>query len=96
MAIVDFSKAFNKVANTRLKHKLDYYGIQGSLLGWFKLFLGNHTQQTVGGNYSSCSSVSSGVPQSSVLGPALFLLYINDITININRRLWIFADDCNL
>ena len=95
MAILDFSKAFDKVAHTRLKHKLDYYGIRGNLLGWLESFLGNRTQQiVVGGTYSSSSSVSSGVPQGSVLGPVLFLLYINDIITNINSQLRLFADDC--
>ena len=95
MAILDFSKAFDKVAHNRLKHKLDFYGIRGNLLGWLESFLSNRTQQVVvGGTYSSCSAVTSGVPQGSVLGPVLFLLYINDITTNIHSQLRLFADDC--
>ena len=91
MAILDF---FNKVANTscRLKHILDYNGIQGNLLGWLES--GNPTQQIVVGGTYSCSSVSSGIPQGSVLGPVLFLLYINDIATNINSQLHLFTNDC--
>ena len=89
MTILDLSKAytFDKVSHTRLKHKLEYYGIRGNLLGLLKSFLENRTQQiVVGGTYSSCSSVSSVVPQGSVLGPVLFLLCINDITTNISSQ----------
>ena len=53
MAILDFSKAFDKVAHNRLKHKLDFYGIQGNLFGWLESFLSNRTQKImVGGTYS--------------------------------------------
>ena len=48
MAILDFSKPFDKVAHTRLKCKLEYYGIQGNLVGWLKSFLENRTQQNSG------------------------------------------------
>ena len=72
------------------------HGIRGNLLGWLKSFLGSRTQQiVVGGTYSPCSAVTSGIPQrGSVLGPVLFLLYINDITTNIHSQLRLFADDC--
>ena len=95
MAILDFSKAFDKVTHNRLKHKLDFYGIQGNLLGWLESFLSNCTQKiAVDGTYSPCSAVISGVSQGSVLDPILFLLYINDITTNIHSQLRLFADDC--
>ena len=95
MAILDFSKAFDKVAHSRLKHKLHFYGIRGNLLGWLESFLSNRTQQVVvGDTHSSYSAVTSGVPQGSVLGPVLFLLYINDITTNIHSQLRLFANDC--
>ena len=95
MAILDFSNTFDKVAHTRLKLKLDFYRIRGNLFRWLESFLTNRTQQiVVGGSYSSYSAVTSGVPQGSVLGPILFLLYINDITTNIHSQLCLFADDC--
>ena len=95
MAILDFEKAFDKVAHSRLTHKLNYYGIRRELLQWIQSFLTNRTQRVVvDGTYSSPCSVTSGVPQGSVLGPVLFLIYINDITSNIHSQLRLFADDC--
>jgi len=92
VAILGFEKAFDKVAHT---NKLDYYGIAGDLLHWIHSFLSNRTQKVVvDGTCSSPCSVTSGVPQGSVLGPVLFLVYINDIASNICSQLRLFADDC--
>ena len=93
--ILDFAKAFDKVPHLRLLHKLEFYGIRGCLLNWIKSFLTNRTQQVVvEDSVSSSCEVTSGVLQGSVLGPALFLIYINDITENINSQICLFADDC--
>ena len=89
---LDFSKAFDTVPN-----KLNYYGITGPTLQWINSFLSNRTQTvSVNGSHSSPANVISGVPQSSVLGLVLFLLYINDITDSINSNIRLFADDCIL
>ena len=89
MAILDFAKAFDKVPHQRLLAKLDHYGINS------QSFLGNRKQQVIIEGHSSTSSdVLSGVPQGSVLGPILFLIYINDIAANINSTIRMFADDC--
>ena len=95
VGILDFSKAFDKVSHNRLLHKLKHYGINGNILHWIKSFLHGRTQQVVvEGSYSSPCPVTSGVPQGSVLGPILFLIYINDISNNIHSQLCLFADDC--
>ena len=92
--VMDFSKAFDKVAHNRLIFKLSGYGIQGRNLRWIKSFLGGRTQVVVvEGEKSDPVPVTSGVPQGSVLGPVLFLLYINDITSGISSSIRLFADD---
>ena len=95
MAILDFSKAFDKVPHQRLLSKLSAYGIDGNLLAWFSSFLSNRIQRVVcDGEVSDSKQVLSGVPQGTVLGPLLFLLYVNDIPTNINSTIRLFADDC--
>ena len=94
LILLDFSKAFVCVPHQRLLHKLHFYRISGTTLYWVKSFLSNRTQHvSINGSHSALANVTSGVPQGSVLGTVLFLLYINDITnqIQSNRRL--FADD---
>ena len=78
----------------RLLHKLNYYGISRPTLYWIKSFLSDRTQHvSINGSHSALANVTSGVPQGSVLGPVLFLLYINDITNQIQSNIRLFADD---
>ena len=95
MAVLDFSKAFDKVPHARLLKKIHHYGIHGNELGWIQSFLSDRTQAVVvDGAQSTFGSVTSGVPQGSVLGPALFLMFINDIALNVSSTVKLFADDC--
>ena len=95
VGILDLSKAFDKVPHKRLLSKIEFYGIRGKILQWLESFLSNRYQQVVvDGSFSNYCKVTSGVPQGSVLGPTLFLLYINDITEGISSQMKLFADDC--
>ena len=94
VALFDFSKAFDRVCHKRLLLKLDFYGIRGPMREWIDSFLQDRTQTvSIQGVKSSSIHVVSGVPQGSVLGPLLFLLFINDIDNNIQSPLRLFADD---
>ena len=93
----DFAKAFDTVPHRRLLKKLKGYGIDGKILEWIKSFLQNRTQSVkVNGIFSNVASVKSGVPQGSVLGPILFILYINDLPDVIQSDVLLFADDTKI
>ena len=92
----DFRKAFDSVPHRRLVKKLDGYGIKGSLLAWLKNFLHERKQRVMNGNTSNWTEVLSGIPQGSILGPVLFILYINDLPGVVGSVCKLFADDCKL
>ena len=94
---LDFQKAFDSVPHQRLFQKLTSFGINGKILQWIKDFLWNRTQQVVlNGQKSSTTSVTSGVPQGSVLGPVLFTLFVNDIPSMVSSPTFMFADDTKI
>ena len=90
----DFKKAFDKVPHQCLLRKIEGYGIRGEILGWIKAFLSDRTQQViVNGESSQCKDVTSGIPQGSVLGPLLFIIFINDLPTQVKSDIFLFADD---
>jgi hypothetical protein len=93
---LDLTKAFDTVDHTILLKKLQHYGIRGITNDWFKSYLTDRKQYTLAnGENSDIATVEAGVPQGSVLGPLLFLIYINDIPNCTAEKLRLFADDAN-
>ena len=92
--MLDFRKAFDKVSHAKPIHRLKHYGIQGKTRLWLAAFLTKRSQFVAAdGSHSSHLEVVSGVPQGTVLGPTLFLLFINDIVDRSDSTIRLFADD---
>ena len=95
---LDFAKAFDTVNHKILLKKLEYYGIRGTVLKWFDSYLCNRPQcVNINGTLSDFLNILCGVPQGSVLGPILFLIYINDIQISSDiLKFHLFADNTSI
>ena len=94
---LDISKGFDKVWHTALLHKLKSYGTSGQIVDLISSFLSNRWLRVVlDGKSSQEYPVNAGVPQGSILGPTLFLLYINDLPDDVICDIAIYADDTTL
>ena len=97
LILYDFSKAFDMVSHAVLLQKLRCIGLRGTILTWLQEFLTGRTMQVlVKGTLSSPKDVRSGVPQGSILGPVLFLIYINHLAVQLECQYKIFADDLKM
>ena len=94
---MDFQKAFDTVPHRRLLLKLSSHGITGKMNRWIEAFLRERSQTvSVNGSISNERKVTSGIPQGSVLGPLLFVIFINDLPVNITSTIKMFADDTKM
>ena len=94
---LDFKKAFDTVPHERLLTKLAAYGIKGKILNWIRNFLVGRSQRVmIGEGKSTWAAVTSGIPQGSVLGPLLFVIFINDLPQVVQSTTKIFAYDTKL
>ena len=97
MVFLDISKAFDRVWHKGLLFKLKSFGINANLLLWFESYLTGRRQRVlINGEASAWFYINAGVPQGSILGPLLFLIFVNDIVLCVNSEIRLFADDTYL
>ena len=97
ISYLDFCKAFDKIPHQSLMKKIWAYGIRGKVYKWIEEFLKNRIKRVVvNGSFSSYKKVTSGIPQGSVLGPILFVIFINDLPEVIQTAVRLYADDSKL
>jgi len=97
MLLIDLRKAFNTVNHQILLNKLKTFGMNASSVSWFSSYLADRGQSVfLNGTFSDQMNVSCGVPQGSILGPLLFLVYMNDMPSSVKCKLFLYADDSAL
>lgn len=97
LVLMDLQKAFDTVDHNILVKKLKCIGFNSTCIDWFTSYLSNRTQFVdIQGHKSECSNISCGVPQGSILGPMLFLIYVNDMSSSVQCDLYLYADDSAL
>ena len=94
---MDYQKAFDTVPNNRLLSKLESYNLGEEMISWIRHFLSGRKQQvSINGANSNWQEVTSGIPQGSVIGPILFVIYINDLPDLVKSSVYLFADDTKI
>ena len=95
--LLDYQKAFDTVPHNRLLKKLEAYGIGMELIEWIRDYLSGRKQQvSINGETSKWHDVTSGIPQGSVLGPIMFVIFINDLPDIVDSTVYLFADDTKI